>query len=296
MALKDILLSSLPQYTEILATEKKVNFRPLIVSEEKAILIAKNSGNKETLLNTLINVLQACYGEKDLKKQTICDFENMFLLLRAKSIGEIETFEIVCPETGEHVHLTVNLLEDIKLNNTTAPKNNLKLGDNLLVVLKPPTVKQLLSYPDYANSSETLYGFIGDCIKQVQTLNDTIDCTELSTKEKTEFIQSLTSNQFKKIIEYFDLLPSIEVHGKYKTSDGKERCLKIKGIFNHINFFFEHLSLQLYYQQNFEMKYNHKYSLEEIETMIPWERTVYLEQIRAELKETQQKLTNSTNL
>lgn len=295
MALKDLLLSSLPQYTETLASGRKVSFRPLVVSEEKAILIAKNSGNKETVLNTLINIIQTCFAEKSIKNQTISDFENMFLLLRAKSIGEIEKFEIICPETGEQVNLTVNLLEDIKVNQSKI-KNTVKLADNLLVVLKPPTVKELVQYPEYAGSTETLYGFIGECVKQVQTLNDTIECSELSKKEKTEFIQNLTPAQFNKIIEYFNGLPVIEIHGKYKTSDGQDRILKIKGIFNHMNFFFEHLSLQLYYQQNFEMKYNHKYSIQEIENMIPWERTVYLEQIRAELKETQQKLTNTTNL
>ena len=59
MALKDLLITNLPEYSENLISGKSVFFRPLIVSEEKAILIAKQSGNKQTLLKTLINVISA---------------------------------------------------------------------------------------------------------------------------------------------------------------------------------------------------------------------------------------------
>ena len=37
-----------------------------------------------------------------------------------------------------------------------------------------------------------------------------------------------------------------------------------------------HDSLENYYKTNFAMMQHHKYSLEEIENMLPWEREIYI--------------------
>lgn len=287
MALKDLLLSSLPQYSETLVSGKQVNFRPMIVSEEKAMLLAKHSDNKQTVLKTLINIINSCFETS--KDWSIPDFEHMFLLLRAKSIGEIEGFTIRCPETGEEVNIKINLLKDIKI---TKPKssNKIKLNDNLVLIMKEPTVKTLLKYPEYKENTEHLYGFIGACIKQIQSQKEIIDAAESSEKDLKDFVENLTSGQFKAVTNFFDGLPCVEVVSSYQTSDGKQREIKLKGLFEYINFFFSHLNLQLYYMQNFQMKYHHNYSLQEIENMIPFERSVYIEQIRAHLNQEKQRL------
>jgi len=286
MPLKDILLSSLPQYCETLVSGKDVCFRPMVVSEEKSLLLAKHSQNKQTILKTLLNIISACFGEK--KDWSINELEHMFLLLRAKSIGEIEGFTIKCPETQEKTLIKVNLLKDIVLNKTKN-NNKIKLNENLLLVMKEPTAKTILKYPEY-KKSEQQYSFIAACIKQIQNNKEIINCEELSEKEILEFIQNLTPQQFKMVLNYFDKLPSVEIICKYETSDGKTRQIKIKGIFELINFFFNHLNLHLYYIQNFQMKYYHQYSLQEIENMIPFERTVYVEQIRSQLNQEKQRL------
>lgn len=47
-------------------------------------------------------------------------------------------------------------------------------------------------------------------------------------------------------------------------------------------------NLQNYYKTNFELMQQHKYSLEELENMIPWEREIYISLLNAYLKEKQQ--------
>ena len=37
-----------------------------------------------------------------------------------------------------------------------------------------------------------------------------------------------------------------------------------------------HANLENYYQTNFQLMQHHKYSLTELEDMIPWEREIYL--------------------
>lgn len=37
-----------------------------------------------------------------------------------------------------------------------------------------------------------------------------------------------------------------------------------------------HINLESYYQLNFQLMQHHKYSLSDIENLIPWERDVYV--------------------
>jgi len=46
-----------------------------------------------------------------------------------------------------------------------------------------------------------------------------------------------------------------------------------------------HTSLESYYKINFAMMQHHKYSLTELESMIPWEREVYLTLLQQYIEE-----------
>ena len=50
-----------------------------------------------------------------------------------------------------------------------------------------------------------------------------------------------------------------------------------------------HNSLENYYVVNFTLMQHHKYSLNEIENMIPFERDLYLDMLTQYLKETEEK-------
>jgi hypothetical protein len=45
------------------------------------------------------------------------------------------------------------------------------------------------------------------------------------------------------------------------------------------------MDLESYYKLNFSLIQYHKYSLTEIENLIPWERDIYVELLRAHLEE-----------
>ena len=50
-----------------------------------------------------------------------------------------------------------------------------------------------------------------------------------------------------------------------------------------------HDSLENYYKTNFALMQHHKYSLTELENMIPWERDVYVALLKQHLEEEEQK-------
>jgi hypothetical protein len=44
-------------------------------------------------------------------------------------------------------------------------------------------------------------------------------------------------------------------------------------------------TLENYYRTNFSLMHHHKYSLTEVENMMPWERTVYISLLNVWIKE-----------
>jgi len=46
-----------------------------------------------------------------------------------------------------------------------------------------------------------------------------------------------------------------------------------------------HVNLEAYFRINFALMQFHKYSLTEIENMMPWERDIYLALLRAHIEE-----------
>lgn len=290
MALKDLLLSGFPEYCESLPSGREVCFRPMVVSEEKSLMLAKTSQDKSTILNTLQNVIMSCCSNTkkiDVKKLKLVDLEYLFLQLRAKSIGEIEGFTIVCPYTSEQVNLKINIIKDYKIFEQNV-SNKIKITENVILVMNEPTAESLFKYPDYDKNEDSFYKFIGSCIKQIHTTTDIRECSDVSEKEMLEFIKTLTSSQFQKVLNYFDCIPRLEIIKKYTTSDNIERTLSLKGLFTYINFFFEHIDVPTFYRQIFQLKYYHNYGIQEIENMIPWEKTVHIEQIKEQLNEEKQ--------
>tara|TARA_X000000368_G_scaffold67102_1_gene48322 strand:+ start:3942 stop:4121 length:180 start_codon:yes stop_codon:yes gene_type:complete len=50
-----------------------------------------------------------------------------------------------------------------------------------------------------------------------------------------------------------------------------------------------HIDLESYYKLNFSLMQHHKYSLTEIENMIPWEREIYLTLLNQYVEEENEK-------
>ena len=50
-----------------------------------------------------------------------------------------------------------------------------------------------------------------------------------------------------------------------------------------------HDSLENYYKTNFALMQHHKYSLTELENMMPWERDIYVDMLITHIKEENEK-------
>ena len=221
----NMMKNSLPRYVTIQpSTGKKVTFRPFTVKEEKYLLMTKQTGEYADLLATIANIIDSCFElGQEAKKLPIFDIEYFFLKLRSKSIGEIVEPTIVCPYTDEKIKLSLNI-DDIQpvVKHTNF---NIRLNENIIVNMKYPTLDILLK-----NSDADLYDVTLNCIESIETIDEKIENSDISKKEFLEFIDLMTNEQFKKIIEFIKNVPTLEKEISYVTSDGVERKIKLKGI------------------------------------------------------------------
>ena len=76
--------------------DKKIKFRPYTNREQKILLIAKEEGldDRERVLEAVIQVLNNCIVDNiDVMSLSTFDIEDLFIRIRAKSVGEIITIK-----------------------------------------------------------------------------------------------------------------------------------------------------------------------------------------------------------
>ena len=69
-----------------------------------------------------------------------------------------------------------------------------------------------------------------------------------------------------------------------------QRKYHCKGFTKFFRLIFRHDTLSNYYETNFALIQHHKYSLTELENMLPWERSIYISLLLNYLKEEKERL------
>ena len=95
-------MNSMPTFNlTVPTTGKQVRFRPFVVKDEKALLIAQQSEDIKVMTDTLRSVIKSCLlDEIDVDTLATFDLEYMFLQIRGKSIGE--TVELLFSCDNDH--------------------------------------------------------------------------------------------------------------------------------------------------------------------------------------------------
>ena len=228
---------NVPVYEAVLpSTEKVIKYRPFLVKEEKILLTAMEYGNEKTIANAINQIIKNCVqGKINVKELPTFDLEYLFLRLRAKSVGEKVTLGLKpwgCPNNnGELCENSTQVdidLEEVKVIKDEKHSSKILLDDKIGVMMKYPDI----SIAD-SRGTDTAAGMkiIRDCITMIFTEEETHEKGTFTDKELDEFIDSLNSEQFGKIKEFFDTMPVLKHTVKYKCDTcGEEKETTIQGL------------------------------------------------------------------
>jgi hypothetical protein len=204
-----------PSYTlEIPSIKKEIKFRPFLVKEEKILIIAMESEDSKQIADAVKNVIGNCILTKGVKVDQLAtfDIEYLFLNIRGKSVGESVDVLITCPDDEKtQVPVSINL-DEIKVTIDDNHSKDIKLDDNLTLRMKYPSMKEFIK-TNFGNNSnmsvDDTFDLVLSCIEQVYSEEESWSASDCTKKELSEFIEQLTSNQFKEIERFFSTMPKL---------------------------------------------------------------------------------------
>jgi hypothetical protein len=211
-----------PTYTiEIPSSKQPFKFRPFLVKEQKALLLAQQSEDVVVMADTLKSVIASCAQSKiDVDKLAVFDLEYLFSQIRAKSVGEVvELFFFcdTCDDDKAKVKISIDITK-IKVENTEGHTNKIELFDDVGIVMKYPSIDvvkniQKLTKPE--NDIDLVLDIVTECIDYIYDTNEVYYAKDQSKTELSDFINNLTGEQFEKIEKFFDTMPKLEHKVKY---------------------------------------------------------------------------------
>lgn len=213
-------MAQAPRYKlTIPSTNKAVTYRPFLVKEEKALLIAQQSEDPDTMIETLKFIIESCIMDKiSVNDLAIFDVEYIFTQLRAKSVGEIVDIVLKC-DTCEDDKATVKYSIDLTKVKVEVPKDHQKtilLFNDVGVMMKYPTLDLIKKMEGMGNENiELVFEIICQCIDSIYDSNEVYSTKEQTPKEVREFVDNLTQQQFGKLQQFFDTMPKLEETVKY---------------------------------------------------------------------------------
>ena len=203
-----------PEYSLVVpSTQVEVKYRPFLVKEEKLLLIAQETGDEKSLYGAIKNLIHnCCHGQLDVDTMPLFDVEYVFLQLRSKSVGEFADVLVICPDDNEtEINVKVNLNE-LTVELPSKDHNKIKLTDDIGIVMAYPNLASVLltAVDKDKNTSELMFDTILECMFQIWQGEEVFAATDYSHKEKLDFIDSLSHDQFEKIQQFFETMPSVK--------------------------------------------------------------------------------------
>ena len=210
---------------EVPSTDEKLKYRPFLVKEEKILLIAMESGENKDIVNAVKEIVNACTFEKlDLGTMPMFDIEYIFLNIRAKSVGEVSKLKLICPDDKKTtVDVEINL-NDIQVQVDEKHTNKIELSDEMGIIMKYPTID---SFEDVGVTEVTAHNMLDvliTCILQIYDKGgeEVFEAKDQTKKELTEFVEQLSSKQFKDLQDFFDTMPKLKHTIKIKNPKTKK--------------------------------------------------------------------------
>ena len=214
---------AVPTYVlEIPSTKEKTDYRPFLVKEEKILLLAQEGGEESDILNAIKQIINNCTFENlNVDNLALFDLEYIFLQIRSKSIGEKVELKLLCTDDGvTYADVEIDL-DKIKVNFPKEHTNTLQLTETISLIMRYPQMSALSLASD--SDTETIFHMIKTSIGQIIDGETVYELVDFSETDLDEFIESLSSEHFKQIQNFFETMPRLRHEVKFKNPNTKKQ-------------------------------------------------------------------------
>jgi len=224
-----------PEYElELPSTKETVKYRPFLVKEEKLLLVAMEMGGEKEMISTVKTIIKNCTNIKGrIDDLSTFDIEYLFLKIRAKSVGEVSKVLITCPDDGE-TQVPVEIpLEEVEIIWPENTSTKIDLSDSVGVVMKYPTIDTFVKLNFTGNNItvDNVFELATTCINQIYEGEDVYEAKNYTKKELSDFLESMKSDQFLKIQDFFSNMPKLEYDIEVENPNtGVKSTVKLEGL------------------------------------------------------------------
>ena len=208
---------------EIPSSKDKLTYRPFLVKEEKILLLANESEEESETINAIKQIINNCTFEKlNVDSLALFDLEYIFLRIRAKSVGEIVSLKLLCSDDNE-TYADVSLdLEEVNVDFPVNHTNKIELTDTVGILMRYPKFS-LVKLSTDGSETEYIFKMIKECIDQIYDGDMIHERTDFNEQELDEFLESLSSEHFKLLQEFFETMPKLKHEVKFKNPKTKKQ-------------------------------------------------------------------------
>jgi hypothetical protein len=211
---------------------KKVRYRPLIVKDEKLLLIAKQSGEDGDVFTAIKQVVGNCILDPkvDVDRLPLHELEFLFLTLRIRSIGDSVGLTFHDAEDDRDYEFDVKLDEiKIKEPDVKVP-NKVKVTDDVGVVMRYPPAS-LYDDPNFVHGSDIesiTREMLLSSIESIWEGEIVHEADDVAREELDAFVESLPIQDYRKMQEFLTSVPHLEHTVRYTNSKGTEREIVLR--------------------------------------------------------------------
>lgn len=219
---------SAPYYTLIIpSTKQQISYRPYLVGEQKLILMANETDDREEAIKLIKQVVINCTDDKvNIEVLPLFDVEYIFLKLRAKSVGEVVEPVIRCSKCRKSITLQIKI-DDIEVSNLM--DNKIMITNTIGMILKYPTleIENQIKSINNDNRHEILY----NCTESIFDENQVYTKSDFTKDEFSTMIDSLSTDQYNKIMDFFAKMPTVKKEVTYECKHcGNKSTILLEGL------------------------------------------------------------------
>ena len=204
-------LNSITYKLNLPSTGDSVKFRPFLVKEQKALMIAQESEDDKQIQDAFAQIINDCtFGELDAYSLPMFDVEYVFLQLRGKSVGEKVQLNLLCPD-DEKTRVDVEIdLGDVDIQMSKDHTNVIQLTKDISVIMKYPTLSDMEGFGDTEGQVSSVFTMMKRCINEVHDGETIYNKVDISEKELDEFIESMSTENFENFSTFFETMPKLQ--------------------------------------------------------------------------------------
>ena len=213
------------------STGETLNFRPFLVKEQKALLIAQESEDDKLIEKTFAQIINDCVIEEiDPYIMPMFDIVYVFLKLRGKSVGEKVTLSVLCPDDNEtRVEVEVDL-EEVGIQQAKDHTNVINLAEDISLIMRYPNLGDMQGFTG-EGEIKSIFEMIKRCVHEIHDGETVHHRVDMSEKDLEAFIDSMSTDNFTNVGKFFETMPKLVHVVEVKNPKTKKKSeIPIEGL------------------------------------------------------------------